>query len=148
MAEELPRIIEGGLAVDDRGQVAFVNGFNFEGVKRFYAVSNHQAGFVRAWHAHRNERKFVYVAKGAAILGAVRIDNWDRPSPDAQVHRFALSEKKPAVLAIPAGYANGFMTLAEDTVVMFFSSSTVEASMQDDVRYGARHWDIWNVVER
>ena len=48
-----PLLIEGGLAVDDRGEVRFVNGFGFEGVKRFYAVSNHQPGFVRAWHAHR-----------------------------------------------------------------------------------------------
>ena len=30
-----PTLIEGGLAVDDRGEVRFVNEFNFEGVKRF-----------------------------------------------------------------------------------------------------------------
>ena len=49
------RLLEGGLAVDDRGTVSFVNGFDFRGVKRFYTVTNHRAGFVRAWHAHRHE---------------------------------------------------------------------------------------------
>ena len=31
----------GDVAVDDRGEVGFVNDFDFAGVKRFYAVRNH-----------------------------------------------------------------------------------------------------------
>ena len=48
---DTPRLIEGGLAVDDRGSVAFVNDFDLAVARRFYVVSNHSAGFVRAWHA-------------------------------------------------------------------------------------------------
>ena len=55
--QDKPHIFKGGLAVDDRGQIAFVNDFDFESVKRFYIVSNHRTGFVRAWHAHRHEAK-------------------------------------------------------------------------------------------
>ena len=124
MILELPRIIDGGLAVDDRGQVAFVNGFDFQGVKRFYMVSNHLQGFVRAWHAHRRESKYVLCVKGSAIVAAVAIDNWDSPSIDSRVHRYVLSEKKPSVLYIPAGYANGFMSLTEDAQLVFFSTSS------------------------
>jgi len=29
-------LYEGGLGVDDRGEVGYVNDFHFEGVKRFY----------------------------------------------------------------------------------------------------------------
>lgn len=145
---ELPRLIEGGLAVDDRGQVAFVNDFNFGDVKRFYMVTNHSSGFVRAWHAHRFEAKYVLVVQGAAIVGAVAIDDWDNPSKDSQVHRYVLSAKKPSVLYIPAGYANGFMSLTEDAQLIFFSIRTMEESMNDDIRYDARYWDIWGVVER
>jgi hypothetical protein len=32
---EETKVLNGGLAVDDRGSVSFVNDFNFEGVKRF-----------------------------------------------------------------------------------------------------------------
>ena len=62
MAMDAPWLIEGGLAVDDRGIVSFVNDFDFAGVKRFYMVSNHKAGFVRAWHAHKHEAKYVMAA--------------------------------------------------------------------------------------
>jgi len=142
------RLIEGGLAVDDRGSVGFVNGFDFAGVKRFYAVENHQAQFVRAWHAHRREGKYVYVASGAAVVGAVRIDEWEQPSKALKPARFVLSAKKPGVLWIPAGHANGFMTLTAETTVLFFSTSTLAESLGDDVRYPARYWDIWQAEER
>jgi dTDP-4-dehydrorhamnose 3,5-epimerase len=141
-------LIEGGLAVDDRGSVAFVNGFDFEGVRRFYVVANYQQGFVRAWHAHRREAKYVTVLCGAAVVAAVRIDDWDHPSRAAEVHRFVLSAEKPSVLFIPAGYANGFMSLTEDAKLVFFSTSTVEESRNDDVRYDARHWNVWQVEQR
>jgi dTDP-4-dehydrorhamnose 3,5-epimerase-like enzyme len=139
---------DGGLAVDDRGSVAFVNGFAFEGVKRFYVVANHGAGFVRAWHGHRREAKYVTVVQGAAIVAAVRIDNWDDPSPSLIPSRYVLSAGRPSVLFIPAGYANGFMSLTPDAKLMFFSTSTVEESRNDDVRFDARRWDAWTVVER
>ncbi len=142
------RLIEGALAVDDRGQVSFVNGFDFQDVKRFYAVSNHRRGFVRAWHAHRREAKYVHVARGSAIVAAVRIDDWDHPSPDLPVERFVLSAARPAVLHIPAGYANGFMSLTDDALLMFFSTATVEESRGDDVRFPARLWDPWQAEER
>lgn len=143
-----PTLIDGGLAVDDRGQVSFVNGFDFKNVKRFYMVSNHARGFVRAWHAHKKEAKYVMVVKGAAVVGAVAIDDWKKPSKSAEVKRFVLSEKKPAVLYIPAGHANGFMSLTKDAQLMFFSTSTLEESLGDDIRYDARYWDIWSVEER
>jgi dTDP-4-dehydrorhamnose 3,5-epimerase-like enzyme len=144
----LPRLIEGGLAVDDRGVLQFVNDFHFDGVKRFYVVSNHSTGFVRAWHAHRREAKYVTVVQGTAIVAAVAIDNWEKPSKIAHIHRHILSAHKPVVLFIPAGYANGFMSLTADAKLVFFSTATVEESRDDDVRYDARYWDPWHVIER
>ena len=145
---DAPRLIEGGLAVDDRGEVRFVNQFSFAGVKRFYAVRNHSAGLVRAWHAHRREAKYVYAASGAAIVGAVRIDDWEQPNPQQRVERFVLSANSPAVLYIPPGYANGFRSLTADTQLVFYSTATLEESASDDVRYDARYWDVWGVAER
>ena len=143
-----PRLIEGNLAVDDRGEVFFVNDFVLEDVKRFYMVGNHQQGFVRAWHAHRREEKYVTVVQGAALVGAVAIDNWDSPSRDAEVERYVLSAHKPAVLYIPAGYANGFMSLTDDARLIFFSTAGLDESRDDDTRFDAHYWDAWNVVER
>ena len=143
-----PRLIKGGVAVDDRGELVFVNDFDFAGVKRFYMVSNHRAGFVRAWHAHKKEAKFVFPASGSAVVGAVKIDNWDNPAKDAKVQRFVLSAHSPQILYIPAGYANGFMSLSSDCQLIFYSTSTIDESKNDDIRYDARYWDIWQVIER
>ena len=142
------RLLLGDLAVDDRGEVGFVNDFNFEGVRRFYTVSNFRQGFVRAWHGHKKEAKYITVVHGAALVGAVRIDDWDKPSRESEVSRFVLSAQKPAILCIPPGYANGFMSLTPDVKLVIFSTSTLEESRGDDFRYDARFWDIWNTQER
>ena len=141
-------LYEGGLGVDDRGEVGYVNDFHFEGVKRFYTVKNHRQGFVRAWHAHKREAKYVTVVCGAALIGAVKVDDWEKPSRDAQIVRHVLSANKPRVLYIPAGYANGFMSLTGDARLIFFSTSTLTESTGDDYRYDARYWDIWTIDER
>jgi len=145
---DVPRIIEGELFVDDRGEVTFVNSFKLDGIKRFYLVSNHRIGFVRAWHAHRKEAKYAMAVDGAALIGTVRIDDWEHPSKTLQVSRFIMTAKSPSLLYIPSGYANGFMSLTESCKLMFLSTSTLEDSKNDDVRFDSRYWDIWNIVER
>lgn len=136
------KLIPGGLATDKRGQVSFVNDFNFEGVKRFYMVENVSNALIRAWHAHKNEAKYILVVKGAAMIGAVEVDDWDNPSKNLEVKRFILDSASPSVLKIPAGYANGIMSLSKDTQVMIFSNSSIEESKKDDFRFDPRYWDL------
>jgi dTDP-4-dehydrorhamnose 3,5-epimerase len=143
-----PTIIQGATAVDDRGAVRFVNDFDFRSVRRFYTVSNHRAGTVRAWHGHRREGKFATVLKGTALVCCVKVDDWAKPSPDLPVSRFVLSATKPGVLSIPPGFANGFMSLTDDDLIIFFSTASLEESLGDDVRFPARLWDPWAVEER
>jgi dTDP-4-dehydrorhamnose 3,5-epimerase len=143
-----PVIMRGGLAVDDRGEVGFVNDFDFREVKRFYTVRNHGLGFVRAWHGHRREGKYATVVSGAMLVCCVKIDNWDNPSVSLPINRYVLSDKMPTVLFIPTGYANGFMSLTEDAKIIFFSTSTLDESLNDDLRFPPRLWDPWHVEER
>ena len=144
------RVIEGGLAVDDRGSLSFANGFDFAGVKRFYKVTNHSTEMVRAWHGHLKEGKYVYVVRGAIILGAVKLDDVKSPSSQAPVQRFVLSAEKPTLVFIPAGHANGFRCLVPDTHIIFFSTSTLEESKGDDYRFSADYWgaQVWQVENR
>lgn len=138
----------GGLATDDRGSLKFINDFELAEFKRFYVVENHSKGFVRAWHGHKFEAKAVVCLQGAAVVAGVKIDNWINPSEDLPVERMILSAAKPGALHIPAGYANGFMTLTDDAMLMFFSSSTLAESAEDDIRFDARKWNPWSVEER
>ncbi len=143
-----PKILKGGVAVDDRGDVGFVNEFDFAGVKRFYTVANHRSGFVRAWHGHRNEAKYATSVRGSFLLCCIEIDDWDNPSSDLPINRFVLSEKSPSVLYVPPGYVNGFMSLTDNAKLLFFSTSGLDESVNDDIRFPARQWDPWSVEER
>ena len=41
------KVIEGGMEVDYRGTVSYVNDFDLSDVKRFYVVENHQKNFFK-----------------------------------------------------------------------------------------------------
>ena len=127
MGKENCKILNGGIAVDDRGSVTFVNDFNFNGVKRFYQVENHRSGFIRAWHGHKKEGKYVYVSSGSALIGVVDMKT-------EEISKYVLSSKTPKILWIPAGNYNGFKSLEENTKIMFFSTTTLEESLGDDIR--------------
>lgn len=128
--------LEGNIFADDRGFLRFVNDFNFENVKRFYQVENHKKDFIRAWHGHKKEGKYVYVVKGTALIGAVDLET-------ENISKFILSSQKPSILYIPPGFANGFKNLEDDTIMMFFSTSTIEESKGDDIRFEWNKWNIW-----
>lgn len=140
--------IPGGKAFDDRGSLSFINDLDLSIFRRFYIVENHAQGFVRAWHGHKKEAKAVVVVAGAALVAAVKIDNWEKPSKDLDVQRVVLSAEKPGALLIPAGYANGFMTLTEGAKVMFLSTSTLDESAGDDFRFDANYWNPWQIEAR
>ncbi len=142
------RFIPGDTVIDDRGRVRFCNDFDFAGVSRFYVVSNHQPRFVRAWHGHKEEDKYVFVASGAALIAAVKVDDWDAPDRSAAIERLVLSEDKPGILKIPGGHAHGSMTLAPHTRLFFFATSTLEESSRDDYRYPYDYWNPWDVPPR
>lgn len=137
----MPYLVSGGQNVDVRGVVRFVNDFDFKNVKRFYQVENHKRGFIRAWHGHKIEEKYVYVVRGSALVGVVNLDT-------EEMQGFVLSSENPRILWIPKNHANGFMTLEEDTILIFFSSLSIEESKQDDIRYPYDKWNIWKIEYR
>ncbi len=150
MEYKMPFIIQGAVAVDDRGTVRFVNDFDLSQVKRCYLVDNFSVDMIRAFHGHQREAKYVYVVSGSAIVAAVEMDDVHTPSKTNTVQRFVLSAQKPTVLCIPPGYANGFKPLESGTKIMFFSSAGLKESEGDDYRFPADYWgsEVWAVENR
>ena len=141
-----PTIINAGIAIDDRGSLRFCNEFNFveRGVKRFYQVENHRAGFIRAWHGHEKEAKYVYVASGCILFGCFPLEGAPPPS-NIVPKKYVLNAQKPSILYVPAGYYNGFKCLSPNTKILFFSTSTLEESKNDDIRLDYNFIpDFWN----
>ena len=113
------KTIPGGLSLDDRGRLIFINEFDptAEGIHRFYVVENHRAGFIRAWHAHKYEAKFVTALRGTALIGIVPVADLNDPNPMSDPETVILSADKPQVVYIPPKHANGAKTLTDGCIL-------------------------------
>lgn len=143
-------LIPGGVHIDDRGSLRYFTGFDPDdyGIRRFYIVSNHSAGFIRAWHAHRHESKWITCISGTAIVAVAKVDDPLNPDPCEEVQRFVLSGSKPDLLYVPPGYANGWKSLSGDCSLLVMSDKTVGESLDDDYRIPWDFWDPWKVEQR
>ena len=131
--------LQGGSAIDDRGELKFVDGFDFAsaGIRRFYHTENHYRGIIRAWHGHKLEAKYIYVVRGTALFGVVDMED------TSKVEQVVLSARDPKILYIPPGKYNGFMSLEEDTIVIYYSTLVFEDAIKDDYREPWNKWNIW-----
>jgi len=150
------QIVDGGIAYDDRGSVSFANDFDFSDVKRFYAISNIRRNYIRAWHGHMNEGKYLLATAGQFRIGVVDITDPEEDEelggsmgfhhlnkPNVNPMVFYLNANKPQVLYIPPGHANGIQNLTENNHLIVFSTSDIEDSLKDDIRYDWDKWNIW-----
>ena len=49
---------------------------------------------------------------------------------------------------IPKGYANGSMSLEENSELLIFSTSSIKESLNDDIRYEVNYWNPWDIKHR
>ena len=113
--------LQGGISVDDRGLLRYVNGFDMSKIKRFYQVENFDLKTVRAFHGHMKEEKFVFVTSGTLLVCLVKLTDKEKPSKNEPVERVVVSARNPQIIIIPSGYANGFKALEKKTSAIFFS---------------------------
>ena len=138
------RLIHGGLHIDERSIVRFVNDFDFKGEDRFYTVKAHKTGEPRGWIDHRLENKWFTALAGTLVVFVVAPDDWKNPSRNLPVQRFALSALKPAVLHVPPGHATSSVMLSDDALIRIFSSGKIEDAAEDDWRFDV---GIWNFLK-
>ena len=144
------KLINVDISSDDRGELVFSNKFDFSTykIKRFYKFSNHNINFIRAWHGHKKEEKFILILSGSLKVAVVKIDNWKKPSKKLNLKNFFLNEKKPQLLHIPAGYAHGTQNLKKETSFIVFSTLSLKDSLKDDFRYPYNYWGNWKISFR
>lgn len=112
-------------------------------VKRIYYVYNYGRGVIRGFHFHKIEWKYFVVVSGAAKIVAL--------NPDLPEEKFVFvsSARKPELIIIPPGFANGWVSLEENTVLVCGSTSSFEESIKDDQRFDPHQWgDVWSVKAR
>lgn len=143
-----PKIVIGNRIFDNRGSVRFNNNLVFKNVKRFYTVHNYEKNFIRAWHGHFKEEKFIGCIKGTFQISAVKIDKKKDPNKKNKVFSFIINQSNSNFIHIPKGFANGSMSLEDNSELLIFSTSTVQESLRDDYRYDYLHWNPWKINQR
>ena len=137
-----PKLFKGGVSVDKRGSVSFNNNLILKKIKRFYIVKNNKINFIRAWHGHKIEAKYILCIVGKAKISAVKIKNFKKPSKNSKVYNWILDSNIPNVVYVPPGYANGSKSISKDMKLLIFSTSTLKQSLKDDFRFPNNFWII------
>ena len=112
-------------------------------IKRTYYIYNYGKGIIRGFHFHKKELKYFSIVNGSAKFVAINPEN------DKERYSFVSSSRTPNLIVIPPGYANGWVSLEENTILICTSTSTFEESIKDDKRYDPYTWgDVWTVQGR
>lgn len=134
-------------------------------IKRAYFIENSQKGVVRGLHYHEREAKYFVVIQGLAKFVTIPLTQTDmnflnehtdplrypktRELEKLDASSFVLSDRNAQMLAVPPGYANGWMSLTDDCLLLALSSSTFEESKNDDRRLDPYVFgDVWSVGAR
>lgn len=142
-----PTLINIQSVSDDRGLlVPFTDDIDDSLFKRCYLVEDYGKGVIRGLHYHKQEVKIFTLASGAAKFITFRLpeemalrNNSDEISvytaknPDS-VKSWVLSNRHHAVLFVPAGYANGWISLEDHTVLVSLGNLRFEDAKNDDIR--------------
>jgi dTDP-4-dehydrorhamnose 3,5-epimerase-like enzyme len=112
-------------------------------IKRVYYVSNYGKGIIRGFHFHKKEWKYFAIVNGAAKFVAINPDN-----PE-EIFTFVSSVRKQNLIIVPPGFANGWISLEENTILVCGSTAKTEESIKDDKRFDPYLWgDVWSVKAR
>ena len=104
--------------------------------------------FIRAWHGHFKEEKFIGCIKGTFQISAVKINNKNKPNKKNRIFSYFLNQSNNDFVYIPKGFANGSMSLEDNSELLIFSTSKVEDSLKDDYRFDPKYWNPWIINER
>jgi len=144
---------------DDRGYlIPLTDHIDHDLFHRCYVVGDYGKRVVRGLHYHKKEMKIFTIVSGAAKFIAVKIpedvanrnnrqeiENYLEENPDV-IKTFVLSDRHQGVVAIPAYYANGWVSLEDNTILVCLSSLRFENTKDDDIRIdpyiiGKKHWE-------
>jgi len=152
-------LIEREAITDDRGYFArmfCVNEFLTEKInvviKQINMCENKKKGTIRGMHYQQSpyeEEKIVACSRGAVY--DVFVDLRKKSKTYKKYLAYELSERNGRMLYIPKGCAHGYMTLEEDTQLIYFMTEFYHPESACGIRYddpavGIKWPDIGNIV--
>lgn len=125
-------IIKGGISLDTRGQIRYVNEFDMSSIKRFYIIENSDTELIRGWRAHRIEDRWFYVISGSFEINIVQIDNWNQPSVDLPILKYSISAEELQLIHLPAGYGTAIRALDKNSELLVFANYDLKHASSDN----------------
>ncbi len=148
---------------DDRGLlIPFTDDIDHQLFRRCYRVENYGKGIIRGLHYHMKEIKIFTIVSGAGKFitlelppdlatenASEKIKDFVSKNPK-NIKSFVLSSRHHGVLFIPAGFANGWVSLEDHTILVSLSNLRYEEAKDDDIRIDPMiiGEDYWRVIPR
>jgi dTDP-4-dehydrorhamnose 3,5-epimerase-like enzyme len=139
-----PEVYDIPVHQDDRGFVYCVRDHLFSDmIQRTYIVENYSKGLIRAWHGHKRADTYMHVLNGSVKLAAMNMNDHN------DIVTAVLTERKPQLFYIPAGFYNGAVSLTDNTKILVYSTLTFDRVQSDDYRLDwTVNKSIWQVENR
>lgn len=135
-----PSIIKGSCYKDERGELRYNNQFHALPVKRIYCISNSESHPVRGWQGHKIEQRWFTAVSGSFEICTIAVDNWETPSADLSIQKFAISQKDLSVLHVPPGYITAIRALQQGSILLAMSDCLL-GEVQDDFRFPLKYFN-------
>ena len=133
-------IIDSFHAIDERGSfvkcLSSTNDIQFEVAETYYSVN--KKNVVRGMHFQIppfDHKKIVHVIKGSVV--DVVLDLRKSSSTYGKVFSTVLSEKNKRALYIDKGFAHGFKSLEENTIMLYLVSSVYNKEADRGIHYNS-----------
>lgn len=114
-------IISGNVFSDNRGKLFFNNTLDLSEVKRMYIIENSNIDIVRAWQAHKIEKRWFVAVEGEFEIKLVQVDNFEDPSDDLQIQSYQLNANFMDCLCVEPGFATSIRAKTSNAKLAVFS---------------------------
>lgn len=130
----------GNLFTDERGCLLFNNSLDLSEVKRMYTIENKDIDIIRAWQAHKIEKRWFVAINGLFEIKMIKIDCFENPSDDVVIKSFILNSKSMDCLIVEAGFASSIQAIESNSKLLVFSNYRF-GEVNDDYKFNPQKWN-------
>ena len=138
-----PALIEGNTFTDDRGTLQYCNSLDLGQFRRYYTICHHDSKLIRGWQGHKLESKVFCVLKGSFEVHTCSLTNFTANYEVNNILTFELSFKKHELLLVPEGFATALRSIQQNSLLLVFSSLSLEDGIKDDYRFDLEKFPIY-----
>jgi dTDP-4-dehydrorhamnose 3,5-epimerase-like enzyme len=130
----MPKIIEGGKHIDERGNLFFNNNFDASVVKRIYFIENSDVNLVRGWTGHKIEQRWLTVSHGNFIIKLAKIEDFENSKKEPEILEYELNSKNLNILHVSGGYASAIQAKEIGSRLLVMADYSL-GEINDDYRF-------------